>query len=443
MLADIAASVRSRRVTPLELVDEALRRIDALNPALNAVVTRCDDAAREAARTHSGAGVLAGIPVLIKDLTRVAGMRTTSGSPWYAAAPFDTEDDILVTRLKAAGAIVVGKTNTPSFGHQGVTVNQVFGATRNPWNLACSPGGSSGGAAAALAAHLVPLATATDGGGSVRGPASYAGLVGYKPTNGLIGRSSTPRWITFSTSGSCAHTVADAMLEVAVVAGTARGDVYSVPPSSGSFSLRKPKRAIAVRTLRGGVDEPIGAAFDEVCKTISDELAIPVTVVDRISALDGLMVWLTIAVAELAEALEPHRAKWGDVEPTLGSLLGMGQKVTTAQYIAAQRDRFTFCRDVEALLDDGQTVLLTPTSNVTSFPAEGPMPALGINTMDFNVTGQPGVSVPMGLDPTGVPMGLQIVAPRFDDGLALGLAVELERSRPWPMAAPGYSAWPA
>ncbi len=154
------------------------------------------------------------------------------------------------------------------------------------------------------------------------------------------------------------------------------------------------------------------------------------------------MVWLPIAVAELAEALEPHRAKWADVEPTLASLLGMGLNLTTAQYIAAQRDRFTFCRDVEALLDDGETVLLTPTSNVTGFPAEGPMPVLGINTMDFNVTGQPGVSVPMGLDPSGVPMGLQIVAPRFDDGLALGLAAELELSRPWPMAAPGYSAWP-
>ena len=202
MLKELAGAVRDGRTTPLELVEESLRRIEASQDTLNAVVALRADEAREEAARHPRTGPLAGLPLLVKDMARCRGMRTTMGSPLFADAPPDEFDDVVVTRLREAGAIVLGRTNTPAFGHAAFTTNQLFGTTRNPWNPERSPGGSSGGSAAALAAALVPLATTSDGGGSVRIPASCCGLVGYKPSMGAIGRNVLPRWIGFSTQGA-------------------------------------------------------------------------------------------------------------------------------------------------------------------------------------------------------------------------------------------------
>jgi amidase len=166
VLRELAAAVRDGRVDPLDLVDESLRRIEAANPTLNAVTALRADEARAEAKASPRLGALAGLPLLVKDMARCAGMRTTFGSPLYADAEPDTVDDVVVARLRAAGAIVLGRSNTPAFGHTGVTTNLLYGATRNPWNPERSPGGSSGGSGAALAAALVPLATASDGGGS-------------------------------------------------------------------------------------------------------------------------------------------------------------------------------------------------------------------------------------------------------------------------------------
>ena len=188
MRDSLAQAVRSGEIAPIDLVNEAIRRIEQAKD-INAVTVVHADAAREAAERHSRTGPLAGLPLLVKDMVRVQGHVTTMGSLLFADAPPDTETDVLITRLVNAGAIVVGRTNTPEFGATAFTHNKVFGTTRNPWNTTFSPGGSSGGSSAALAAGLTPLATTSDGGGSVRGPAAAVGLVGYKPTMGLIGRN--------------------------------------------------------------------------------------------------------------------------------------------------------------------------------------------------------------------------------------------------------------
>jgi Asp-tRNA(Asn)/Glu-tRNA(Gln) amidotransferase A subunit family amidase len=372
------------------------------------------------------------------------------GSTLFADAAPDTTDDIVVSRLKAAGAIVIGKSNTPAFGHTAVTNNAVFGATRNPWNVDRSPGGSSGGSAAALAAGMVPLATTSDGGGSVRIPASLCGLVGYNPTNGAIGRSVLPRWLEFSTMGCSGSTVADVLLEADVVLGAVAGDVISIPRSGIHLETQRPRRLLACRTLRGGVDTVIATAFDDGCRALAEALGVEVTYVEPPTA-DATVPWFVMATAELAQSLAEHRARWDDVEPSLRQMLEFGEAVTTADYIAAARSRWAVCRVVDELLGD-DAVLLTPTVNATSWRPEGPLPTsaggvddpgIAVNTADFNFTSHPAVSVPLGRDDDGVPFGLQIVAPRCRDGLALGVAQAWEQVAPWPATADGYDPFGA
>src|SRR3982074_2136949 len=219
-----------------EVVGVALERIERFNPALNAVVAlRAEEAladaraADKARKDGHAAGPLAGVPVLVKDLEDVAGMRTTQGSVIFADAPLALVDGLVPSRLRAAGGIVVGKTNLPEFACEGYTSNLLFGTTRNPWSLDWTPGGSSGGSAAVVAAGMVPVATATDGGGSIRIPAAFCGLVGIKPTNGVIGRRPIPDWIDFSTDGPFATTVADLRLLLSVESGPVPGDPTALP----------------------------------------------------------------------------------------------------------------------------------------------------------------------------------------------------------------------
>jgi Asp-tRNA(Asn)/Glu-tRNA(Gln) amidotransferase A subunit family amidase len=444
--AELAAAVRDGRVTPRRLVEDALARIAEHDAELNAVVALRADEALAEADAHPRTGPLAGLPLLVKDLARTVGLTTTFGSPWYADAPPDTVDDLVVTRLKAAGAIVVGKTNSPAFGHTAFTDNKVFGPTRNPWNRDRSPGGSSGGSAAALAAGLVPLATSSDGGGSTRIPAALCGLVGYKPTAGALGRGVLPRWLEFSSMGCTGSTVADVLAEADVVLGAAPGDLMSLPRRAVDLAQRLPTRVVACRTLRGHVDDVIADAFEDAVAAIERELHLPVEHVDELTSRDCSQAWFTIATAELAQSLTEHRDRWPDLEPSLRQMLTLGADVSTFDYIAAARRRWSECAKVDALLRDG-AVAAVPTTNAVAWAPEGPLPTsvggvdaswAALNTPDFNFTGHPAVSVPLGRDNAGVPFGLQIVAPRCEDGLALGFAAAWEQRRPWPHVAAGY-----
>jgi len=445
--AALAAAVRNGSVSPVELVEEALRRIEAHNPAINAVVALRAEAALEEARRHPRQGPLAGLPMLVKDLARTVGLPTTSGSPWFAGSAPDTEDDLVVARLKAAGAIVVGKSNTPAFGHTAFTTNAVFGPTRNPWNLERSPGGSSGGSAAALAAGVVPLATTSDGGGSVRIPASLCGLVGYKPTNGALGRGTLPRWLEFSTMGATGTSVADVLVEAEVCLGPAPGDVISIPRSGIDLEPAPPSRIFACRSLRGPVEPGIEEAFEAACEALGSDLGVPVERVGSPTGAETVADWYTMACTELTQSLKDLAQRWEEAEPSLAGMLRLGAGVSAFDYIAAARRRWEACRRVDDLLGvDG--VLLTPTVNAWSWPPEGPLPTViagvvepgaALNTPDFNFTGHPALSAPLGTDPAGVPFGLQIVAPRCRDGLAFAVARAWERISPWTRTAPGYS----
>jgi Asp-tRNA(Asn)/Glu-tRNA(Gln) amidotransferase A subunit family amidase len=458
MLEELSAAVRGRRVSAEELVRLSLERIDQLNPPLNAVISVRERAVHEARELDERVGAgddpgpLAGIPLLVKDMEDVEGVPTTYGSLVFADAPAAVADGLIPRRLKAAGAIVVGKTNQPEFAFAGFTHNLLYGATRNPWNVEASPGGSSGGSAAAMAAGMAPIATATDGGGSIRIPAGCCGLVGLKPTNGVIGREPIPDWIDLSTFGPLAQTVADARLLLEIEAGPVPGDPSALPypfPMPGGM----PARAIAAPRLvdLGPLPEPVQAAFDAALGALERDTGLPVEPIrpsEIFRAGNPSEDWLLLCALD-----HVHRFGWDFCEanlerfsPVFKDVVDYARKRPLDGYMVARRRRFEYVRELDLLLGD-DAVLLTPTNcfqtmrpdgvgdDSTGQPAEGPD---SYNTDPQNMTGHPAISVPAGLLPEGVPFGLQITAPRFRDDMALSIAEAWERADPWPLVAPGY-----
>lgn len=457
LLERLARRVATRGVAARELVEECLRRIDKLDLELNAVVAlRAEEASREASELDErlargeAAGTLAGLPVLVKDVTDVAGMPTTFGSLLFADAPPAPADALVVRRLRAAGAIVVGKTNTPELATEGYTSNRLFGTTRNPWAPDRSPGGSSGGSAAALAAGMAPVATATDGGGSIRIPAAWSGLVGLKPTNGIVGRDPIPDWIDLSTDGPIAGSVADVRLLLDVLAGPAPGDPTALPerpPDLGGPA----RRLFAVPRWAdwGPLPADVEAAFADGVARAEAAFGSSVERLEPGRVLRSGNVdldWFSIAGAEHAHRLgrrtiETHA---DELHPATRAFLEDGLRVSADEYLAARRRRFDHVRELDELLgEDG--VILSPVMAIASCPADGVPPGAGepglppdaYVTQAQNMTGHPAISVPAGiLD--GVPFGLQITGPRFRDDLVLDLAEAWERAQPWPPVAPGY-----
>ena len=458
MLEELATAVRERRVTAEELVRMSLERIERLNPPLNAVISVREQAVDEAReldeRIGAGAdpGPLAGVPLLVKDMENVQGVPTTYGSTVFADAPAADADGLIPRRLKAAGAIVVGKTNQPEFAFAGFTDNLLYGATRNPWNVEASPGGSSGGSAAAMAAGMAPIATATDGGGSIRIPAGCCGLVGLKPTNGVIGREPIPEWIDLSTFGPLAQTVADVRLLLGIEAGPVPGDPSALPypfPMPGG----RPVRAIAAPRLVdfGPLPEPVQAAFDAALSALERDMGLPVEPIqpsEIFRAGSPSEDWMLLCALEHVHHLgwEFCEANLDRFSPVFREVVEFARKRPLDEYMVARRRRFEYVRELDLLLGD-DAVLLTPTNcfqtmtldgvedEATGRPGEGPD---SYNTDPQNITGHPAISVPAGQMPEGVPFGLQITAPRFRDDMALSVAEAWERTNPWPLVAPGY-----
>lgn len=451
--------MRTRSVSSRQLVERSLERISRLDGPLNAVVALRTDLALDEARALDAriaagedCGPLAGVPVLVKDLEDVVGLRTTQGSALFADAPPATRDGITPSRLRAAGAIVVGKTNLPEFATEGYSANLVFGVTRNPWGLEWSPGGSSGGSGAALAAGLAPIATATDGGGSVRIPAALCGLAGIKPTNGVIARQPLPDWIDYSTDGCLATTVADLRLLLSVQSGPAPGDPTALPFPLHSGPARPGRLYAAPRFAPWGpLPGVVQSAFDEAVAAFADLVALPVEPLDpeRTFATGNPDTdWFVVASAEHVSSLGR-----GVVERDLDRLhpgarwfMEEGLRVTLDDYLAARRRRFGYVRELDELLgEDG--VVLSPTIASEGWLAEGRMsasdqagalPGEVYNTSVQNTTGHPALSLPAGRLPNGLPFGLQVTGPRFRDHLLLDLAASWEEARPWPRVAEGY-----
>jgi amidase len=455
MLARLSAAVRSGDLHPRSLVESALDRIAQHNGPLNAVTqVRAKDALAEADR-HPRTGALAGLPVLVKDLVDARGTRNTyGGMAQFAEAPISEDDDPTVKALVDAGAIVVGRTNSPAMGHLGITTNQLFGPTRNCWNLDRTPSGSSGGAAVALAAGLAAICTSSDGGGSTRAPAALCGLVGWKPSAGLVRRSRGSRSMFGSSSvGALGVSVADCLLEAVHLIGVEPGDLMAPPAGSVSLSPKMPSSVLACHSLTGRSHPAIAAAFERLVSAIIGAGVAVETVASPVGP-EAVDCFEHVYNAELALSLEAQRAHWDELEASLRWLAEQGELVSVKQLLHAQQQRYELALQFDRLLGQ-DTVLLVPTLNILP-PGPGVQTGPGsldpetqsmleaemagaANTMHFNMSGHPAINVPMGIDPDGVPIGLQIVAPRWRDDLAFGLAAWVETIAPWPRSAPGYS----
>lgn len=461
MLEELAGAVRGRVVSAEELVRTSLERIDRLNEPLGAVIAVREQALEEARaldeRIAGGddPGRLAGVPLLVKDMEDVAGMPTTYGSRVFADAPAAARDGLIPRRLRAAGAIVVGKTNQPEFAFAGYTDNLLYGPTRNPWNLEASPGGSSGGSAAAMAAGLAPIATATDGGGSIRIPAGWSGLVGLKPTNGVIGRQPIPEWIDLSTFGPLGLSVADVRLLLELERGPVPGDPTALPEP---LEIREdlPARAFAVPRLVdfGPLAPEIQSLFEEAVRDFEEDLGVPVEMLETGSVFRAGNVsedWLVTCAIE-----HVHHLGWGFCDanyerfsPLFRGVVDFARKTPLEEYLVVRRRRFEYVRELDDLLG-ADAVLLCPTNCVAWITADGKNPDTGawgdspdaFNTDPQNMTNHPAISVPAGVTSAGVPFGLEITAPRFRDGMAIAAALAWERANPWPLTAPGYEPFP-
>jgi Asp-tRNA(Asn)/Glu-tRNA(Gln) amidotransferase A subunit family amidase len=458
LLAGLAGAVRDGKLLAVEVVEESLRRIGAAEE-LNAVVAlrsagALEDAARldEAIRRGTDqVGPLAGLPLLVKDIEAAAGLPTTYGSLTHAERGPVPRDGVVAGRLREAGAIVVGKTNVPEFAFEGYTANRVFGPTRNPWAPALSPGGSSGGSAAALAAGLAPLATATDVGGSIRIPAALCGLVGLKPTAGLIGRDPALASLELNNHGPLTATVADARLLLELLRGPAIGDPGSLPVWSPA-QRPLPSRILVVDRLADGpaLSDAVAGTFAAAVEALSRAVGASIERVAPSTVFPGgydAHDWFRIVGFEQAHALgrETIERERDRFDPVFHRSMVAALEVTADEHAAARRRRLRYVAELDRLLGD-ESILATPTLTVEGWSAEGVLagrhepglPGTVYNTEPPNLTGHPAISLPAGMLPNGLPFGLQLLGPRFGDWLLLDVAAVWEATRPWPLVAPGY-----
>ena len=451
-LRALASKVRAREIGAHELVARSFRRIETFDADLGAVVALRSEALAEARlfdeqlAAGGQGGPLAGLPLLVKDMTDVAGLRTTFGSRVFATAPAATTDAVVVARLRAAGAIVVGKTNLPEFAAEGFTSNDLFGTTRNPWNPERTCGGSSGGSAVALAAGMAAIATATDGGGSIRIPAAYCGLVGLKPTNGVIGRDPIPDWIDLSTDGPFSTQADDLEVLLDVLRGPTPGDpsTQEARPSERDPSIGRVfsiERFTDFGPLPTEAAEPFAAAsarfaevFDRVDRTGDAGTAVRRSAYGRRlvqhlrrRARPPVRPCVVRRAPGRAHALDPVLLRgWlrlpdggvsGRAPPSLRVRPGARRSARRRRGVGVARH------------GDGRV------------PRGGREEGTGADPYVCaaqNITGHPALSVPAGFYPSGVPFGLQVTAPRFRDDLLLDVAKRWEQAQPWPLTAPGY-----
>jgi amidase len=437
---EAAAGIRARRFSARELVEASLSRIEAVNPRVNAIVTLDAEgalAAADAADAVHPVGPLHGVPVAVKDLEDTAGMRTTYGSPLFRDH-VPAADSLVVERWRRAGAILLGKTNTPEFGAGAQTFNEVFGVTVNPYDLSRTAGGSSGGAAAAVAAGMVPLADGSDLGASLRNPAAFCNLVGLRPSPGRVPDAGPgDAWNPFGVLGAVAATVEDAWLALRVLSGPDPRDPLSFPERlEGSLAGDPRGLRIAWSRTLGGL--PVEDAVTAVLEPQRETLAALGCVVDDVEpelfgadeAFDTLRA-LTYA-GSFAEIVD-------HVKPDIAENTRRGLALTAAQIARAlslRTELFTRIRELLARYD----FLAGPVTQVVPFDASVPWPQVvaGVAMETYTdwlrscsritVTAHPALSVPAGFTPDGLPVGLQLVGRYRDELSLLRLAFAFERA---------------
>jgi aspartyl-tRNA(Asn)/glutamyl-tRNA(Gln) amidotransferase subunit A len=456
----MAQLVRSGRVSARELARESLARIEELNPTVNAFVAvdaerALDQAAAvdQIVATGGDPGPLAGVPIGVKDAEDVAGYCTRNGSALLNGSAPAVDDSIQVARLRAAGCVVVGKTNLPEFAWSAHTSNVTFGTTKNPWNLDHSAGGSSGGSAAALASGMVPLATGSDGGGSIRIPSSCCGLSGMKPSLGRVpaGGSHGPGWLDLSTQGPMAIRIADVAAALEVVVGPDPSDLRSLPRPEANWSdaisdPHVPTRVAWSPTLGYA---PVDAVVLERCEqalAALETLGAEVVEVESIFDVDPVGDWLTMVGACLLRTIGPFRDSpdWASVDPVLAALVDAARHTTAVNLVEVFDQCHRMNLALVSLFHDVR-LLITPT-------IAGPPPPLDLNgaglingevdanwarfTYPFNMTRSPAATVCVGTDSAGLPIGLQLVGPQHADMAVLRAAAALEAAIGFDRLAP-------
>jgi len=460
--------VRKGQVSPLELVDAAIRRIEKLNPQLNAVVWERFEKAREEARSSKlPDGPFKGVPFLTKDLgCTTAGEPDSQGSRFlkknHYIASVTTE---LARRIKAAGFINLGRANSPEFGAVATTEPLAWGATRNPWDLTRTPGGSSGGSCAAVASLMVPVAHGSDGGGSIRIPSAACGIVGLKPTRGRINIWPSTEWLTpVSVQGFHTRTIRDLAACMDFASGALPGDPMPAPPPARPYAseigaktgklriglwnrLPSSRMGFVPQAVEGALDPECLRAAEETGKLLESlghhvELAHPPVLDDPKTATIFARIW----PVRLLSALQSFERKLGrqagpdDLDPDTQFWLARGRGVSATDYVMALEDMDTFTREFAGWWHSGYDVLLSPTTGSLT-PKLG---ALGLDearfrtsmlwtpfTAFFNLAGQPAISLPLHWSPEGLPVGVQLGAAYAREDVLIRLASELEQARPW------------
>lgn len=446
---ELVAAIGARVLSPLEVFDAFAARIDALEGAINAFVTLDLERARTTAATAEAAlmrgeelGVLGGLPIGIKDLTDTAGLRTTYGSTLFADHTPE-RDASVVARLREAGAIIIGKTTTPEFGSHVVTQSPVSGITRNPWDRTRTPGGSSGGSAAAVAARMLPFAHGNDGGGSIRVPASFCGVFGFKPSYGLVSTApSSDYYSTITHHGPLARSVSDGALLLRAMVGFDPRDPFSLPapelggPFADDLSLDGLRVAVSVDMGYATVDPEVaevvrnaGTFFEQLGAFVEDAhpgVADPRPFFNRIIALH--------VAAGSVELLERR----DELQSTMRTILEELDDLDPWDLARALADRSRFHERVIGFFDR-YDLLVTPTMGALPPAADEPLgPDLRIEGLEFthlfNLTHLPAASVPAGLSASGLPIGIQVVGGPRRDAVVLRACAAFERlSPPLPM----------
>ena len=450
----MAEAVRSGATTSVALVEASLAAIEANDEQVNAftvvLAEQALEAARDADRRRGSNAPLLGVPVSVKDHVWLAGVPATNGS--VALADFVPDLDAApVARLKAAGAVVVGKTNNPEFCYRGYTDNDVHGLTRNPWSPDRTPGGSSGGAGASVAYGATPIALGTDGGGSIRIPAAFCGVVGHKPTFGLVPKLPGFRgWPSLSVDGPLTRTVRDAALALAVMAGPSPYDAGSWPLDVGDLrgAVSSP---VDWSTLRVAVSEDLGWAPVDPPVRAAFRAAVDVLAKDGARISDAAPdapypteLWNDVALPEGFASEGPLLERWGE-QMTEGTreIVEAGRGASAADYLDALERKQDYGRRWAEFFED-HDVLLTPSMPLAAFGTDVQSPASidGVPVDPFfddwcalalpaNLSGCPATAVPTGVDPDGLPLGLQVMGPRCADARVLAVAAAYERLAPW------------
>lgn len=443
---ELVCRIKERELSAAEVTDAALERIERLNPRLNAFVAVDADAAQAQAAAIDRAldsgtdpGPLAGVPVGVKDLADAAGFRTTRGARHLAVVDPAAKDSTEVARMRAAGCVILGKTNTPEAGWTGDTFNSVFGATVSPWGTNRSPGGSSGGTSAAISSGMIPLGTGSDGGGSIRIPSALTGLSGHKPTQGRVPSGPAPMGASdLSTVGPMARRIRDVALAIDVVSGPSPGDLRSLDP---------------VAPLRPRLDDPPAPARVLWCASI-DASPVDDEILERCAAAVERLKHAGVEVADIDPVLPDilgtfvllfyggmvpvyrelfDTPAWQEITPGLRDILeGADQRLTPdAMEDARKQAQAASLRLAEAMA--GFDALLSPTVVGQTPVCEGPGTVNGVetdmwvgNTYPLNVTRRPAGTTNAGFTADGMPVGLQIVGHQNDDGRVLEITAWIE-----------------